>query len=81
MIPSLYQFYSKRIKDNFLGMTSRVSYRIFKFGGGRCCVCNRLSDENLTHLMTNATQGPDLNEVNFNEILDIFKEKNRRIAL
>ena len=25
--------------------------------------------------------GPDLKEVNFNEILDIFKEKNRRIRL
>ena len=26
-------------------------------------------------------KGPDLKEVNFNEILDIFKEKNRRIRL
>ncbi len=42
---------------------------------------NRLSDENLTHLMRIAIEGPDLSEVNFNEILDIFKEKNRRIRL
>ena len=42
---------------------------------------NRLSDENLTHLMRIVIEGPNLNEVNFNEILDIFKEKNRRIRL
>ena len=42
---------------------------------------NRLSDENLTHLMRNVIEGPDLNEVNFNEILDIIKEKNGRITL
>ena len=42
---------------------------------------NRLSDENLIELMRNAIEGPDLNEVNFNEILDIFKEKNRCITL
>ncbi len=28
-----------------------------------------------------AIEGPDLSEVNFNEILDIFKENNRRIRL
>ena len=63
----------------------RVSYRILSLGGGggeeRCYVWNRLSDENLTHLMRNVIEGPDLNEFNFNEILDIFKEKNRRITL
>ena len=42
---------------------------------------NRLSDENSTHLMRIAMEGPDLNEVNINEILDIFKEKNRCIRL
>ena len=42
---------------------------------------NRLSNENLTHLMRITIEGPDLKEVNFNEILDIFKEKNRRIRL
>ena len=36
---------------------------------------NRLSDENLTHFMRNTIEGPDLNEGNFNEILDIFKRK------
>ena len=46
----------------------------FSVWGGRCCVWNRLSDENLTHLMRIVIEGPDLNEVNFNEILDIFKE-------
>ena len=51
------------------------------WGGGRYCVWNRLSVENLTHLMRNAIEGPDLNEVNFNEIMDIFKEKNRHITL
>ncbi len=35
---------------------------------------NRLSDENLTHLMRIAIEGPDLSEVNFNEILDIKKK-------
>ena len=53
----------------------------FQFGGGRYFVWNRLSNENLTHLMRNAIVGPDLNEVNFNEILDICKEKNRQITL
>ena len=42
---------------------------------------NRLSDENLTHLMRNVIEGPDLNEVNFNDILYIIKEKNGRITL
>ena len=42
---------------------------------------SRLSYESLTHLMRNAIEGPDLSEVNFNEILDFFKEKNRRITL
>ena len=42
---------------------------------------NCLSDENLTHLMRNSIEGPDLNEVNFNDILNIFKEKNRLITL
>ena len=40
-----------------------------------------LSNENFTHLMRIAFEGPDLREVNFNEILDIFKEKNRHIRL
>ena len=57
--------------------TKLVSYWIFSLGGGGggggggYFVLNRLSNENLTHLMRNAIVGPDLNEVNFNEILDI----------
>ena len=42
---------------------------------------NRLSDENLTYLIRNTIEGPDLNEVNVNEILDIFKEKQQQITL
>ena len=65
-----------------LCLLARVSYRIFSLGGGvTCCVRNYLSDENLTHLMGNAIEGPDLNEVIFNELLGIFKEHNRRITL
>ena len=37
---------------------------------------NRLSDLNLTRLMRIAIEGPQLNLVNFNEILDIFKEQS-----
>ncbi len=43
-------------------MLNRVSYRIFSLegeGGG-----------NLTHLMRIAIEGPDLSEVNLNEILE-----------
>ena len=42
---------------------------------------NHLSDLNLTHLMRIAIEGPRLNLVNFNEILDIFKETNRCINI
>ena len=42
---------------------------------------NRLNDSNLTRLMRIAIEGPELNSVNFAEILDIFKQKNRRISL
>ena len=42
---------------------------------------NRLSDENLMYLMRNTIEGPDLNEVNVNEILDIIKEKQQQITL
>ena len=37
---------------------------------------NRLSDLNLTRLMRIAIEGPQLNLVNFNEIMDIFKEQS-----
>ena len=42
---------------------------------------NRLNDANLTHLMRIAVEGPELSSVNFNEVLEVFKEKNRRMQL
>ena len=39
---------------------------------------NRVSDINLARLMRIAIEGPDLTAI---EILDVFKEKNRRILL
>ena len=42
---------------------------------------NRLSDINLARLIRIAIEGPELTSVNFDEVLDIFKEKNRRIQL
>ena len=41
---------------------------------------NRLSDDNLPRSMRIAI-GPELESVNFEEILDIFKESYRRISL
>ena len=42
---------------------------------------SRLSDMNLEHLMKIAIEGPPLTDVDFSEILDIFKQKNRHISL
>ena len=42
---------------------------------------SRLSDSNLEHLMKISIEGPPLTDVDFNAILDIFKQKNRRILL
>ena len=44
---------------------------------------NRLSDCNLSRLMKMAVEGPELimSSVPFDEILDVFKETNRRIEL
>ena len=42
---------------------------------------SRISDHNLARLMRIAIEGPELSVVDFNEILDVFKEKNRRIQL
>ena len=42
---------------------------------------NRLSDSNLEHLMKIAIEGPSISNVDFNGILDIFKQKNRCILL
>ena len=42
---------------------------------------NRVSDINLARLMRIAIEGPELTTINFNDILEVFKEKNRRILL
>ena len=44
-------------------------------------LCNRLNDANLSRLMRIAIEGPELSAVNFKEVLEVFKEKNRRILL
>ena len=40
-----------------------------------------LSDSNLEYLMKISIEGPPLTDVDFNAILDIFKQKNRRFLL
>ena len=42
---------------------------------------NRLSDSNLSRLMRIAIGGPKLSSVDFNGILDVYMEQNRRILL
>ena len=42
---------------------------------------NRLSDSDLEHLTKIAIEGPSVSNVDFNETLDIFKQKNRRTLL
>ena len=42
---------------------------------------SHLSHSNLEHLMKKAIEGPQLADVDFDGILDIFKEKNRCILL
>ena len=42
---------------------------------------NRLSDCNLSNLMKIAVEGPQLESACFEEILDVFNRKNRRIEL
>ena len=42
---------------------------------------NRLNNANLAHLMRIAIEGPELSSVNFDEVLEVFKENNRRIQL
>ena len=44
-------------------------------------LCSHLSDSNLEHLMKISIEGPLLTDMDFNAILDIFKQKNRRILL
>ena len=41
----------------------------------------RISDSNLAKLMRIAIEAPDLTTVDFNEIIDVFKEKIHRINL
>ena len=42
---------------------------------------NRRSDIDLARLMHIVIEGPELTSVNFNEILDVFKEQNCRIVV
>ena len=42
---------------------------------------NRLSDDNLQHLMRVAIEWPELKDVDFNAILEVFKSKTRRLLL
>ena len=44
-------------------------------------LCNRLNDANLSHLMRIVIEGPELSSINFDEVLEVFKEKNCRIQL
>ena len=55
------------------------SFNQMKLIKTRLCSC--LSDSNLEHLMKISIEGPPLTDVDFNAILDIFKQKNRRILL
>ena len=42
-------------------------------------LCNRVSDINLARLIRIAIEGPELTAIDSNEILEVFKEKDRRI--
>ena len=42
---------------------------------------NRITDDNLARLMHIAIEGPELTVVDFDKVLDIFKEKNCRITV
>ena len=42
---------------------------------------NRLNDTNLKRLMQIAIEGPEMKLVDFDEVLDVFRENNRRISL
>ena len=42
---------------------------------------NQLSDENLGRLLRIALEGPELELFDFNAVLDIFKQSNRRIKV
>ncbi len=59
--------------------TAKRSFSEMKFIKTR--LRSRLTEQNLARLMRIAIEGPELNEINFNEILDIFKQSNHRIIL
>ena len=40
---------------------------------------NRLADTTLARLMRIATEGPELGDANFDKILEVFGEQNRRL--
>ena len=42
---------------------------------------NHLNDTNLKKLMRIAIEGPEMKLVDFDEVLDVFRENNRRISL
>ena len=42
---------------------------------------NRLNDTNLNRIMRIAIEGPEMKLVDFDEVLDVFRENNRRISL
>ena len=42
---------------------------------------NPLNDTNLKRLMRIAIEGPEMKLVDFDEVLDVFRGKNRRISL
>ena len=42
---------------------------------------NRLNDTNLKRLMRIAIEGPEMKLIDFDEVLDVFRENNRDISL
>ena len=44
-------------------------------------LCNRLNDTNLKQLMRIAIEGPEMKLVDFDEVIDVFRENNGRISL
>ena len=81
--------------DNSQQYIAGLHTRFFSKGGGlsvtlymyRChaytskYLRSRISDINLARLMQITIKGPELTSVDFNEILEVFKEKNHRIML
>ena len=49
-------------------------------GGGGGALCD-IPRQKKAYLMRIAIEGPDLSAVNFDEVLDIFKQRNRQIRL